>query len=128
MRKPQKPTATQDGKSCRGHVRYAVRIGRVTGVFRSWYGPGQAKEQVHGMHACHMGFTHAMVEKNLHHKYLQGHFGTDQIIKLKQGIIPAGEPAFTPAPYDYYDVDAQPSLRPTGAEPKPEPRHAPAAQ
>ena len=125
MRKPQpKPSATQDGKSCRGHVRYGIRIGRITGNFRSWFGAGQAEEQVHGMHACHMGFSQAMVDMNLHHKYLQGHYGSDQIKKLKRGMIPAGEPAFVPAPYSYYDVDAPPPSE-EGGEPSAE--HAPAA-
>ena len=123
MRKPQRPTATQDGKSNRGHVRWAVRIGRVRGNYRCWDGPGQAREQVDHMHACHMGFTQAMVDMNLHHKYLQGHYGPDQIIKLKKGIMPAGEQAFTPAPSDYYDVDAPPPPQPTDAEVKPGTSH-----
>ena len=63
----------------------------------------------------------------LHHKYLQGHYGPDQIKKLKQGIIPAGEAPFTPAPHDYYDVDAPPPPQPTEVGGEPSAKHAPTA-
>ena len=128
MRKPtQRPTATQDGKSCRHHVRYGVRNGRVPGNYRAWFGLGQAQEQVNGMHACHMGFTQAMVTMNLHHKYLQGHYGPDQIKKLKLGIIPTGETPFSPAPYDYYDVDAPSQSQPTEVGGEQSTEHGPTA-
>ena len=117
----QKPTSQQDGKSNRGHFRWAVRIGRRPGVYRSYLGHGQAEEQVSGMAACHMGFTRAQVDANCHHAYMNGHYGSDQIKKLKLGhVLP--RPRQASPTQAYYDVDCTGPPLPPAAEEKTRPR------
>ena len=96
-RKPTKPR----------FYRYAVRIGRTPGIYRS-YEHG-AQEQVEGMPACHLGFTKRQVLHGLHHKYMQNTLADEQIRKLMAGDIlldaTSSADAYHPRPYEYYDCD-----------------------
>ena len=87
--------------------RYAVRIGRTPGIYRS-YEHG-AQEQVEGMPACHLGFTKRQVLHGLHHKYMQNTLDDEQIRKLTAGDLlldaTSSADAYQPRPYKYYDCD-----------------------
>ena len=90
--------------------RYAVRLGRVPGIYESYE---QAKPQVEGVHACHMGFTKKQVRLGVHHYYMQQTVSDKQVRKLRElgeggPLAERGDGSSTPyvpEPYSYYDVD-----------------------
>ena len=82
--------------------RYAVRIGRSPGIYAAY---DQARPQVEGMPACHMGFTRAQVRLGLHHYYMQQTLSDKQVRKLKEG---GGRAASRPC------EGSQPSVRGAG--------------
>lgn len=84
------------------HVRYAVRIGRVPGIYPSY--ENGAKEQVEHMAACHQGFTKRQVSLNLHHCYMQTVLGDEQVRKFTKELLRETAP-YCPRPYAYYDCD-----------------------
>lgn len=96
--------------------RYAVRIGRSPGIYAAY---DQARPQVEGMPACHMGFTRAQVRLGLHHYYMQQTLSDKQVRKLKEGrLLEVGNATplrYEPKAYSYYDVDRD-GLPPTGAQ------------
>ena len=84
------------------HIRYAVRIGLVPGIYPSY--ENGAKEQVEHIAACHQGFTKRQVSLNLHHCYMQTVLGDEQVRKFKEELLRDTTP-YCPRPYTYYDCD-----------------------